>query len=79
MNDWLATDAELLKNFLNSETGKKLLQIIEEQTPVVAPNPQEHLVVFQAGLVQGWRGLASVIRSLTEFKPTEQQTIEELV
>ena len=68
-NDWIATDAENLAKFLETETGKRLIPKLVETRPALHEAGDTNAILIRSGEVRAWDKMVEAIFSLAHPAP----------
>jgi len=73
--EWTSIEAKQLRDFLFSDTGKKMLTLCETQTPTLLDGTDVNRTLVSSGERKGFDLLLEFIFSLTVESPKEVQPI----
>lgn len=78
MTDWTEQDSTALRHYLATESGDKLLKVLQEKRPPIAVTPNETIqptfeaVALGASNANGWEGCFKLLVSLAEKEQEEE-------
>jgi hypothetical protein len=74
-SDWIFTDAERLRAFLETDTGKRFLAKLLERTPRLLPSGDTNSILIRSGEVRGIQIVAEEILALASPPPPEDKKV----
>ncbi len=72
--DWSSEDAKRLRDFLESETGKKVLAHTGDACPALMDGGDVNKTLVRNGEVKGFQLALSTLTNLTTEKPADLET-----
>lgn len=75
---WLATDAENLAKFLETDTGKRLIPQLAGHSPALLEKGHINAILIRSGEVRSWTGMIETLLMLAHPAPdTSNRPINE--
>lgn len=71
---WSTEDIDLWRQFLNTQTGQRLIPKLLENVPPLLTGGEVNAILIRNGEVRGYQESAQALLALTQYPPPPQQS-----